>query len=120
MERFRGQEEKHIKKKEMHPVLFAVKEVIRKGRDIWWLLEPNNNWRGKQKWNLRKNKRNDSPKEILKLLRSGFFTNTDPIVNVIGNSSEDNNTKLLKNIKITQIWEENIGIYHSKILRIIR
>lgn len=34
MERFRGQEEKHIKKKEMHPVLFAVKEVIRKGRDI--------------------------------------------------------------------------------------
>lgn len=36
-----------------------------------------------------------------KLLRSGFFTNTDPIVNVIGKQTlEDNNTKLLKNIKI--------------------
>ena len=46
MGRFWGKEEKHIKKKEMHPVLFAAEEVIRKGRDIWWLLEPNK-WKTK-------------------------------------------------------------------------
>lgn len=122
MGRFWGQEEKHIKKKEMHPVLFAAKEVIRKGRDISWLLEPNNKWKRKTGVKSQKRTKGMIPRRrpgSWKLLRSGFLSYKYWLHHKCNweTNSWGQQYYIVKNIKICTDLRGEHRDYHSKILQ---